>query len=93
MFLSKLKGDDVVTTLRKLCLNSFVYHIWKERNRRDLSNQIMSADGVNHLIINDVRLKYVSSKISEMDSPQFRRMLDGWDIECIFKVPHVISCA
>lgn len=55
------------------------------------STQSLSVDGVSHLIMNDVILKCGASKLSEMGEPQFRRLLDGWGIDCDFITPMVVT--
>ncbi|XP_026417158.1 uncharacterized protein LOC113312635 [Papaver somniferum] len=40
-----LLGDGAVTTDKKLCLNSFIYHVWMERNNKIFSSKKMVAAG------------------------------------------------
>ncbi|XP_026420979.1 uncharacterized protein LOC113317049 [Papaver somniferum] len=87
----EFKGDGAVATIRKLY--SYVYHIWKERNRRVFSSQSLSVDGVSHIIVTDVRLRCIASKLSEPDKPHTRRQLDAWGIDYVYKDKKVVACS
>lgn len=90
---NNFKSAGAVNTIKKLCLNNFVYHIWMERYIKDFSTKKMSPDGVSHLITIDIRLKCLDVKISDVDKPYIRRFMGGWGTDCLYKQGKVIACS
>ncbi|XP_026451168.1 uncharacterized protein LOC113351392 [Papaver somniferum] len=81
-----------VGMIKKLTLNSFVYHIWRERNNRVFRNQHGSQDQVSLMIIQDVRFKMLATKYKETDTSNARAFMRRWNIDCSFVIPEIILC-
>ncbi|XP_026419465.1 uncharacterized protein LOC113315396 [Papaver somniferum] len=85
-------GTSCVTTIKKLVLNGFSYHIWRERNNRVFRATSNSQDQVSMLIVQHVRFKMLSSTLKEDDNPSTKWFMSRWSIDCIFILPETIFC-
>ncbi|XP_026396164.1 uncharacterized protein LOC113290791 [Papaver somniferum] len=87
-----LTGTSNVTLIKKLVLNNFVYHIWRERNNRIFRAQNGSQDQVSLLIIKDVRFKMLATPLKENDNLNARVFMRRWSIDYAFVLPEIIFC-
>ncbi|XP_026443893.1 uncharacterized protein LOC113344037 [Papaver somniferum] len=85
-------GKGVVNTIKKLALNSFIYHVWKERNKRLHSPHSSSMDAVSFSIVADVRLKVEAHGLSDADTEAVKRFLARWNVSCQLLKKKVIAC-
>ncbi|XP_026417267.1 uncharacterized protein LOC113312744 [Papaver somniferum] len=85
-------GHNTVTTIKKLVLNFFIYHIWKQRNNRIFRSSFNSQDQVSLLIVQEVRYKMSASFCKEEDNVQSRWFMSRWRVDCLFTQPDFIEC-
>lgn len=85
-------GNFAINIIRKLIFNSYVYHIWKERNERIFTHQHSPTDQVSWLIIQDVKLKIAAYKIDVDDTSHSRYFFKHWNIPCIFNLRVELRC-
>lgn len=62
--------------IKKLILNSFVYHVWRERNNIIFQSKYSSADQVGYAILSEVKVKMLSRSCKVGDSPQSRCFME-----------------
>ncbi|XP_026378012.1 uncharacterized protein LOC113272384 [Papaver somniferum] len=85
-------SGGAVNTIKKLAFNSFIYHIWKERNKRLFSTHSNSMDVVSFDIVADVRLKVEALGLSDVDTATVKSFLDRWNVSCQLLKKKVIAC-
>ncbi|XP_026399229.1 uncharacterized protein LOC113295090 [Papaver somniferum] len=56
--LNAFSGQGLVSRIKKLILNCFVYHVWRDRNSRIFTSKYSSVDQAGYTILYDVRLKF-----------------------------------
>ncbi|XP_026459010.1 uncharacterized protein LOC113359627 [Papaver somniferum] len=77
-------GQGLVARIKKLILNCFMYHIWKERNTIIFTSKDNSTDQVGFAIMEEVRITVISIKTPVKDSPAARSFVDKLRLNCEF---------
>ena len=60
------RGKTLGTQIKKLCLSSMIYLLWRDRNQRFHTNSVSSPEAVALLITEQVRLKLSTFRGVEM---------------------------
>ncbi|OVA00235.1 hypothetical protein BVC80_23g39 [Macleaya cordata] len=88
---SKFSGKSPDAILKKLAFNSYIYHIWAERNMRCFTEKRNSTDSVLHQIIEVVRIKFLAQNIKVPDKDRNRSLFNKWSINVNFTLPRTIQ--
>ncbi|KAF6158392.1 hypothetical protein GIB67_022472 [Kingdonia uniflora] len=90
--LSQIPGYSLKSILQKLCVNCFIYHIWRERNNRVFNNVQTKAPSLLKNILSDVKLKLACSKTKLLDTAVNRFYAESWELRVAWKVPVISHC-
>ena len=71
------RGKSLQAKVRKLCLSTSVYHVWKERNQRFHLQKFTSAMDVSSTVEAEIRLQ-LSTFRGVLDNPQNRHIQLRW---------------
>ncbi|GJX72615.1 reverse transcriptase domain, reverse transcriptase zinc-binding domain protein [Tanacetum coccineum] len=81
---TKFHNMSIKSVLSKIVLGVAVYYIWKERNKRQFTNERRNVDDLSRIILDTVRLKLSSNRYSplvERLNNQMRERLGNVDME------------
>lgn len=84
-------GQTIIARVKKLIFNSFIYHLWRERNSRVFASKFSFADQVGFAILEDVRVRVSSIQCKAADNAFSRSFMDRLRVSCQFIPPSVIS--
>ncbi|OVA05568.1 Ribonuclease H domain [Macleaya cordata] len=88
----KFSGTNLITTIRKLSLNAYIYHVWGERNSRIFRREARTQYTMLHIIVEEIRLKLSVQENVIEDTPLARQILHFWDIPVTYKIHAEITC-
>ncbi|XP_026419873.1 uncharacterized protein LOC113315838 [Papaver somniferum] len=77
-------GNDLISTIKKLVFNGFIYQIWSERNNRIFNAKNKSAHKVSLLIIQDIQLKLSAHPRTICDTIENKTFMMKWNFNYTF---------
>ncbi|XP_026455168.1 uncharacterized protein LOC113356285 [Papaver somniferum] len=90
-YVQAFAGQTIIARVKKVILNSFIHHLWRERNNRVFASKFSSTDQVGFAILEDVRIRVSSIQCKADDNPFSRSFMDKIRVRCQFIPPSVIT--
>ncbi|GJY34607.1 reverse transcriptase zinc-binding domain-containing protein [Tanacetum coccineum] len=72
-------NNSISSVLRRIGLATAVYYIWKERNNRLFSGEVMDNMSLKKIIIESMKLQLLSLKVKK--SAQVIRIAQRWSVD------------